>query len=159
MTSKLAPHQIAQDVYDEANSAIRTTLQNLEISMELSADDGDSVEARAPLFTGRAVVVAAGVSSGDVVAQGDVKYFSEYLVACQSTGVISSGLHIEIEVSPSDTDDVWHHDSQMIADLNIPSSGFSHIKESNIGPWRRARAKVIFNNFSAGSFVLYVNGR
>ena len=43
MTTKLAPHQIVQSVYDEANTAVRTTIQNMEIAIELSADDGDSV--------------------------------------------------------------------------------------------------------------------
>lgn len=41
MTTKLAPHQIAQSVYDEPNEAIRTTIQNMEIAIELSADDGE----------------------------------------------------------------------------------------------------------------------
>jgi hypothetical protein len=157
MTSKLAPHQIAQDVYDEANSAIRTTLQNLEISMELSADDGDSVEARKPIFSGR-VEVPANTPSGTPLVTGDTRYFSEYLVAVNVTSPItSSALKIEIDVSPSDTDNVWHHETTL--DVNVPSTGFFHIKNSNIGAWRRARARVVHNNYTAGSFDLYVNGR
>jgi hypothetical protein len=157
MTTKLAPHQIAQDVYDEANSAIRTTLQNLEISMELSADDGDSVEARVPLFSGKATV-PFGTATNTPVAEGDTRYFSEYLVAVNVTSPItSSALKIEIDVSPSDTDNVWHHETTL--DVNVPSTGFFHIKNSNIGAWRRARARVVHNNYTAGSFDLYVNGR
>jgi hypothetical protein len=159
MSSKLAPHQIVQDVYDEANHSIRTTLQNLEIAIELSADDGDSVEARPPLFAGSATVVS-GTPSGTVVAQGDVRYFNEYLVSVNViTTVVATGLKVQIEVSPSDTDEVWHYDSQIIAQLSVPNSGFDHIKASTMGPWRRARAVIIHNGFSAGSFKLYANGR
>ena len=157
MTTKLAPHQIAQDVYDEANSAIRTTLQNLEIAVELSADDGDSVEVRKPLFNGKATV-PSGTLSQTVVAQGDTRYFSEYLIAVNVTSPItSSALKVEIDVSPSDTDDVWHHETTL--DINVPSTGFLHIKNTNIGPWRRARARIVHNNYTVGSFDLYVNGR
>jgi hypothetical protein len=159
MTTKLAPHQIAQSVYDEPNEAVRTTIQNMEIAIELSADDGDSVEARQPLFAGSATVVS-GTPSGTVVAQGDVRYFNEYLVAVNViTSVVATGLKVQIEVSPSDTDEVWHYDSQIIAQLAVPNSGFDHIKASTLGPWRRARAVIIHNGFSAGSFKLYANGR
>jgi hypothetical protein len=41
--TKLAPHQIAQSVYSVASEAIKTTLVNTEIAIELSAEDGDSV--------------------------------------------------------------------------------------------------------------------
>lgn len=157
MTTKLAPHQIAQDVYDEANSAIRTTLQNLEIAVELSADDGDSVEVRKPLFNGKATV-PSGTVSQTVIAQGDTRYFSEYLIAVNVTSPItSSALKVEIDVSPSDTDDVWHHETTL--DINVPNTGFLHIKNTNMGPWRRARARVVHNNYIVGSFDLYVNGR
>jgi hypothetical protein len=159
MTTKLAPHQIAQSVYDESNEAIRTTIQNMEIAIELSADDGDSVEARQPLFAGSATVVS-GTPTGTVVAQGDVRYFSEYLVSVNIlSAVTASDLKVQVEVSPSDTDDVWHFDSQIIPQLSVPNSGFDHIKATSIGPWRRARAKIIHNGFTAGSFKLYANGR
>ena len=159
MTTKLAPHQIAQSVYDIPNEAIRTTIQNMEIAIELSADDGDSVEARKPLFAGSATVVS-GTPSGTVVAEGDVRYFSEYLVAVNVlSAVTASGLKIQVEVSPSDTDDVWHYDSQIIPELSVPNTGFDHIKASTIGPWRRARAKIIHNGFTSGSFNIYANGR
>lgn len=157
MSSKLAPHQIIQDVYDDNNSAIRTTLQNLEIAIELNADDGDSVESRKPLFNGKATV-PAGTLSGTVVAQGDTRYFSEFLVAVNVTSAItSSGLHLEIDVSPSDTDNVWHHETSL--DLNVPTTGLDHKKNITIGPWRRARARLVHNNYTAGSFDIYVNGR
>lgn len=159
MATKLAPHQVVQAVYDEPNEAVRTTIQNMEIAIELSADDGDSVETRKPLFAG-AVVVPSGTPSETVVAQGDVRYFSEYLVAVNVlSAVTASDLRIHVEVSPSDTDDVWHFDNQIIESLPVPNSGFGHIKSTTIGPWRRARAKVIHNGFTAGSFALYANGR
>ena len=159
MSSKLAPHQIAQSVYDEPSESIRTTLQNLEIAIELNADDGDSVEVRKPLFHVE-VEVTSGTSSGTVLGQGDVRYFSEYQVAVNTLSNISaSGLSIHVEVSPSDTDDVWHFDSQIISALSVPNSGFAHLKESTIGPWRRARAVLVHNGFTEGSFKLYMSGR
>lgn len=157
MSTKLAPHQIVQSVYDEPNDAIRTTIQNMEIAIELSADDGDSVESRKPLFSAKASVIA-GTASQTVVAQGDTRYFSEYLIAVNVTSPItSSALKLEIDVSPSDVDNVWHHETTL--DCNVPSTGFFHIKSSTIGAWRRARARVVHNNYTAGSFDVYVNGR
>lgn len=159
MSSKLSPHQIAQDVYDEPSHSVRTTLQNLEIAVELSADDGDSVEVRKPLFVGD-VVVPNGTANGAVLAQGDVRYFSEYQVSVNVIEAINAqGLEIDIEVSPSDTDEVWHFDSQIIPKLSVPNTGFAHIKSTSIGPWRRARAVLKHNGFTAGSFKLYVAGR
>jgi len=159
MTTKLAPHQIAQSVYDAPNEAIRTTIQNMEIAIELSADDGDSVEVRSPLFAGSNTIVS-GTPSGTVVAQGDVRYLAEYIVAVNVlSAVTASGLKIKVEVSPSDTDDVWHYDSQIIPELSVPNTGFDHTKASAIGPWRRARVVIIHNGFTAGSFKLYANGR
>ncbi len=161
MSSKLSPHQIAQSVYDEPSESIKTTIQNMEIAIELSADDGDSVEARKPLFYGE-VEVVSGTATGTVVAQGDVRYFSEYQVAIQVlSDITSAGLEIQVEVSPSDTEDVWHFDSQIVPKLSVPNSNgsFAHLKATSIGPWRRARAKVIHNSFTAGSFKLYAMGR
>ena len=160
MSSKLAPHQIAQSVYDEPSESIRTTIQNLEIGIELDADDGDSVEIRKPLFH-QELLVSSGTASGDVLAEGDVRYFSEYQVAVNViTDISASGLAIHIEVSPSDTDDVWHYDSNnLIKPLSVPNTGFNHLKDSTVGPWRRARAVLVHNGFTAGSFKLYMSGR
>jgi hypothetical protein len=157
MTTKLAPHQIAQDVYDESTSAIRTTLQNLEVAVELSADDGDSVEARHQLLASK-TLVSSGISTGTVIATVDIKQVYEFLIgAGVVTTITASALKVQIELSPSDTDDVWHYDNTY--DVTVPSTGFAHIKNTSIGPWRRARAKVIFTTFTAGSFNLYLNGR
>ena len=159
MSSKLSPHQIAQSVYDEQNDSIRTTIQNMEIAIELDAADGDSVEARKPLFH-EEVEVTSGTASGTVLGQGDVRYFSEYQIAVQTTGVSGAGIEIHVEVSPSDTDDVWHFDSQIIPKLPVPNnSGFAHLKATTVGLWRRARAVLVHNNFTAGSFKLYISGR
>lgn len=159
MSSKLSPHQIAQDVYDENNHSIKTSFPNIEMAIELSADDGDSVEIRKPLFHAE-VLVTAGTPSGTVLGQGDTRYFSEYQVGVNVISTITaSGLEIQIEVSPSDTDNVWHYDSQIIPKLQVPNTGFDHIKDSTIGPWRRARAVLVHNGFTAGSFKLYMSGR
>jgi hypothetical protein len=157
MPTKLAPHQISQEVYDETNSAIRTTIQNMEIAIELSADDGDNVEARHLLLASK-TLVSSGIATGTVIATVDIKQLSDLLVGANVvTTVTASALKIQIELSPSDTDDVWHHDNTF--DVTVPSNGFTHIKNSSIGPWRRARAKAVFTTFSAGSFNLYLNGR
>lgn len=43
MSSRLDQQQIIKAVYDEATTSLKTSLTNVEISMELSATDGDSV--------------------------------------------------------------------------------------------------------------------
>ena len=162
MTSKLAPHQISQLVYDEPSKSIRTTLQNLEIGIELDADDGDSVEARKPSFHQEVLVSSETASSGDILVEGDVRYFSEYQVAVKSSGVSGASIKITVQVSPSDTDDVWHNDifNNEVLELGVPNGdGFDHNRKINIGPWRRARAVLEHNGFTAGFFKLYITGR
>ena len=43
MSSRLDQQQIIKAVYDEATESLKTSLTNLEIAMEISADDGDDV--------------------------------------------------------------------------------------------------------------------
>ena len=149
--------QIAQAVFDETNQSVKTTIQNMEIAIELSADDGDSVEARHQLLNSK-TLVSSGIATGTVIVTVDIKQLSELLVGANVvTTTTASALKIQIELSPSDTDDVWHYDNTF--DVTVPANGFSHIKNTSIGPWRRARAKVVFTSFTAGSFNLYLNGR
>jgi len=159
MSSKLSPHQIAQSVYDEPSESVRTTIQNLEIGIELDADDGDSVEIRKPLFH-QELLVSSGTDSGTVLGEGDVRYFSEYLVSVSVINEIAaSGMQIHVEVSPSDTDNIWFDEQQIIDRLSVPATGNKHIKNSTMGPWRRARAVLRHSGFTAGSFKLYMSGR
>lgn len=157
MATKLAPHQIAQNVYDEPSGSIKTSIQNMEIAIELSADDGDSIEARKALLTSK-TLVSSGIATGTVIATVDIKQLSSLLIGAGVVSTITStGLKVQIELSPSDTDEVWHYDS--VLDVTVPSTGFAHTNNNGIGAWRRARAKIVFSTFTAGSFNLYLNGR
>lgn len=159
MVSKLAPHQITQIVYDPSSESIKTSIQNMEIAIELDADDGDSVETRLPLLSD-SVNVGTDANNNDILITVDVRYFSEFLIAAYTTQAITaSGLQLQVEVSPSDTDNVWHHEPELdVTPLNH-ETGFKHTNKIGIGPWRRARVKIKHNGFSSGAFTLYANGR
>lgn len=158
MTStKLGWEQAIKNSFDEPSNSLRTNISNLEVAVELSADDGDSVESRKPTFNTK-VTLPSGTPNSTVFVQGDSRYFSEYLVAVNVTSTItSSALKVEVDVSPSDTDNIWHHETSL--DVNVPTTGFTHVKNVSIGPWRRARARLVYNNYTAGSFDVYVSGR
>ena len=150
MTTKLAPHQIAQSVYDEANTAVRTTIQNMEIAIELSADDGDSV-----ISVPKTVNVYNGVNgpqpSGAVIIPATNVSF------CTQVSIMMNNADgaelLVIEVSPSDTIEVWHQ----VATHNA-TSGISH-HEVTLFPCRRLRVRFDNTYPNPALFQIWLNGR
>jgi hypothetical protein len=160
MTTKLSPHQIAQTVFDDASSSIKTTLQNLEIGIELSADDGDSVESRQPTLSSK-VSVISGTVSGTILISDSMKYFSEILVVTYVTeNITATSLKAVIEVSPSDTGNIWL--PLVSLDCTVKSTTIDPatiVSKLDMPPYRRIRAKLSHSAYTAGSFELVVNGR
>jgi len=150
MSSKLAPHQIAQDVYDEPNHSIRTTLQNLEIAIELNADDGDSVISVPKTVTAYNSLNGPQPSGAVIIAPVNVSFCSQISIMINNADGPTT---VVIEVSPSDTIDVWHQ----VSTHNAPN-GTSH-HEPTFFPCRRVRVR--FNNTysNPATFQVWLNGR
>lgn len=150
MSSKLSPHQIAQSVYDQPSESIKTTIQNMEIAIELSADDGDSV-----ISIPKTVNVYGEISGAQNI--GTVIIPETNISFCNRVAIVLNNpdgpISVNFEISPSDTDDIWHS----IGSHNAPS-GISH-HEPNLFPCRRIRIKLssAYNNLE--SFEVWMNGR
>jgi len=82
--SKLDYAQVIRSAYDESAEALKTTIQNTEIAIELSATDGDSV-------TTYVTTVAATATTGTAIACDQYKKIAVYSVA--PTGLL-------VEASP-----------------------------------------------------------
>lgn len=87
--SKLDPNQISQFEHDEENCAKRVTIVNTEMAMELSADDGDSVQGQARVFEYQVI-------SGE---EFDITFCKELIIYCDES--------YTLEISPVPSGDRW----------------------------------------------------
>jgi len=150
MTSKLSMHQIAQAAFDEASSSIKTSLQNVEISIELDHADGDSVTAY-PVSTQSEITLAAAQN------QDAIAIAPESIAGCRVISLFASNAGssttLAIEVSPSDAGDLWVE----IGDL-VAATGDTFINPS-LPACRRARVKFKTAFAGDGIISIYLNGR
>lgn len=150
MSTKLAPHQIAQSVYDAPNEAIRTTIQNMEIAIELSADDGDSVITIPKTINVYNAVNGPQPTHAVIIPATNVSFCNRVAIIVNNA---DGPTGLTFEVSPSDTDDVWHS----IGTHNAPS-GISH-HEPTFFPCRRIRIKFTNTYSNPALFQVWLNGR
>ena len=150
MATKLSPHQIAQAAFDEASSSIKTSLQNVEISIELDHADGDSVTAY-PVSTQSEITLAAAQN------QDAIAIAPESIAGCRVISLFASNAGssttLAIDVSPSDTGDLWVEIGELVA-----ATGNTYASPSL--PAAR-RARVRFKTVFAGDGIIsiYLNGR
>lgn len=90
---------------DASNDALRTQLTNTELSMELSADDGDSVLSLAKL-TSSNVNLNDG-SSGIILSEQDCSQLRECQVYIKNNTALVGSPTVLVEVSPLASGDVW----------------------------------------------------
>lgn len=150
MSSKLSPHQIAQSVYDIDNNSIRASLQNLEIAIELNAADGDSVTALPQRINSYATFSTAQTLGSIAIAAADISSCSAISLAVKNQG---STVSLLLEVSPSDTADVW-----LTLATHTATTGTTHVSPS-LFPVRRVRVSFGGNFAGDGQIQLWVNGR
>lgn len=150
MTTKLSPHQVVQNIYDEPSNTVRISIQNMELAMELSADDGDSVTAVPKAINSYATFSTAQTTGAVAIAPIDVSFCTSLNLTVKNQGTAVS---VAIEVSPSDTAGVWIQLSTLNATNGITNT------TPSLFPCRRAR--VVFNgNFLGdGQIELWLNGR
>lgn len=94
--SKLDPNQITKIEHDDASGAKRVTMVNTEMSIELDADDGDSVQIQPRSYSN---MVTLGQEL-DISAYKSLKMYAKSL---------SGGPHddLKLHISPVASGDVW----------------------------------------------------
>ena len=96
--SKLDANQIAQYVYDSVTEAYKVKIQDTELSMELSAADGDNITAHPAKLTASALGVESPADdTTEIIPPLDCSSLREIRVDIDGTGAV------DIQVSPSDT--------------------------------------------------------
>ena len=96
MRSKLDPHQIMQCEHDEASMAKRVKITDTEMSMELNADDGDSVQSQPREFSNTVILNE----------EFDISGYKNMKVYCKS---MADGVKpdLKLEISPLASGDAW----------------------------------------------------
>lgn len=150
MSTKLGWEQAIKNSYDEPTSSLRTSIANLEIAVELSADDGDSVITVPKTVTVYNALNGPQPSGAIIIAATNVPFCNEVSIMVNNA---DGPTIIAIEVSPSDTIEVWHQ----ISTHNAPS-GTSH-HEPTFFPCRRLRVKFVNTYTNPALFQVWLNGR
>lgn len=100
--SRLDPTQIAQMTYDEVSRATKVKLQDTEMNMELSADDGDSVLSEPVKLVTSAVGCDEADNNSDVIPALDCSKLREVHVSVEGTG------SVDVLLSPVDSGDFFY---------------------------------------------------
>lgn len=150
MSTKLGWEQALRNSYDENTESLKTTIQNIEIAMELSADDGDSV-----ITVPKAINVFNAVNGPQapqaiIIPATNVSYCNLVSIFVNNA---DSATQLSIEISPSDTVDIWHQISTHNA-----TSGTSH-HEPTFFPCRRIRVRFVNTYSSPALFQVWLNAR
>jgi hypothetical protein len=150
MSTKLGWEQALKNSYDEASSSLKTTLQNLEIAMELSADDGDSVITLPKTVNSYSTFSTAQTSGTIAMAPVNISFCNTVSFVFKNQ---DGNTQFAIEISPSDTADVWHQVS-----THTSPNGTSHHVPTYF-PCRRIRLKFSNNFAGTGPIEIWLNGR
>lgn len=148
--TKLGWEQAIKNSYDEPSNSLRTTMQNLEIGVELSADDGDSVISVPKTVKAYNSVTGPQPNKATIIPATDVSF-------CNSVSIMVNNAdgptQVSIQVCPSDTIEVWHEISTHTA-----PAGTSH-HEPTFFPCRRLRVQFSNTYTSAQTFQVWLNAR
>lgn len=150
MSTKLGWEQALKNSYDEASASLKTTMQNLEVAVELSADDGDSVIAVPKTVNAYAIFSTAQTSGTIAIPATNVAFCSAVSFVFKNQ---DGTTQFRIEISPSDTEDVWHQISTHEASPNTTH----HVP--TLFPCRRIRLKFNNNFAGTGPIQIWLNGR
>lgn len=148
--TKLGWEQAIKNSYDEASSSLKTTMQNLEVAVELSADDGDSV-----ITVPKTVNVYNGVNGPQapqaiIIPATNVSFCNQVSIFINNA---DGAIQLSIEISPSDTVDIWHQISTHNA-----INGTSH-HEPTFFPCRRIRVRFVNTYTNPALFQVWLNAR
>lgn len=124
--TKLDPNQIAQYEHDEVACAKKVTMVNTEMAMELSADDGDSVQIQSRTYS-------MTLTPGE---EYNISNVSKMRLYCKTTGADPSVS--EAQISPTSDSDFWIN-----SDLSVtPGGNIGDVAASNEVSVTALRLKV-----------------
>jgi len=150
MSTKLGWEQAIKNSFDENTNSLRTNISNLEVAVELSADDGDSVITVPKAINAYASLNGPQALGATIIPATGVSYCSQVSIMVNNA---DGATQIAIEVSPSDTLDVWHQISTHLA-----PTGTSH-HEPTFFPCRRLRVRFVNTYTNPAAFQVWLNGR
>lgn len=149
----LDPHQIFKRIYNESNDAVRIDIATgVDFAVELNADDGDSVESRGISGSTKSSITSS--NTGVIIAAFDCKGMKSFNLYSKTTSTITGSQVCTLEVSPSDSDDVWKATSLTITpDATDGVVVMGTVISSIVA--RRARVSIA-GAITLGSFDIYV---
>lgn len=143
--------QIAKRVFDESIGAVRIIpSEGTEFSIELSASDGDSVQTQSVQSAQSAAIAHA--NTGVVIAAFSVVGLTKVALYTATTSTIVGSQVCTLEVSPSDSSNVWIATSATITP-NLTNGVVVYTAPVTISA-RRARVSIAAA-ITSGTFDLY----
>lgn len=104
--SLLDAPQITKRVFDVENDSVRVSLAEATgMQIELNADDGDNVAVLGKASSTKASITNA--STGVILPAQSCEGMKSVQLFANTTSTITGPQVLTVEVSPSDTDDVW----------------------------------------------------
>jgi len=136
---------------EASNDALRVKMiDGVEMSMELSAADGDSVMSLPELATHSANVSAG--QSGDVLAAVDASGAREVQLYVESKSNIGGAITCKIMVSPLESGDVW-----LLVDSAIPGNNSGDVTATAVNKVVAKRIKVVMDSgIGSGTIAVHL---
>lgn len=151
--SLLDSPQIIKRVFDGTNDSIRVNLGDVNgLSMSLSAASGDSVVNHPDSLTAKVSLTSA--STGTVLPAQSCVGMKSFNLFTNTTATLVGAQTCTLQISPSDTDDVWIDTSLTITESTTANTVVAGTASSAIVA-RRCRVKIA-STITSGTFDLYL---
>ena len=155
LPSLLDSGQIIKRVFDGTNDAVRVEIgQGTSFAIGLSADSGDSILTVPTLLEAKASITST--NSGVIIPVTSCTGMKSFSIYTHTTSTITGAQLCTVEVSPSDSDNVWIATSATIT----PSATSGAVVTSSISTQVARRIRVsIAAAISSGTFDIYLLGQ
>jgi len=151
--SLLDTGQLVKRVFDSDNDSVRITLAEATgIAIELSAADGDNIDVKGLSTSTKASLTSA--STGTIVAATDCNGIKSFQLYTNTTSTIVGAQVCTVQISPSDTDDVWIDTALTVTPSDTLSVVVMGTALTNIVA-RRVRVKIAAA-ITSGTFDIYL---
>lgn len=151
--SELDAAQIVKRTYQVADDAVRTVLATTT-GMAIVLDRSDEVTTYAGTVTGTADLTSA--STGVVVAAFSVVGMQRINLFTKTTTTITDAQVLTLEISPSDTADVWIATALTVTPSTTANTVIAGTVLSNL---TARRARVSTTAITSGTYSVYVVGQ
>lgn len=150
--TQLDTGQLIKKVYDEANDAIRVEVgQGTSFGLSITADSGDSVITVPNITEQKASITSA--NTGTIIAAFPCIGMKSFNLYTNTTSTIVGAQVCTLEISPSDSDDVWISSSLTVTPSLVSGTVVMGTVNSAIVA-RRARVKITAA-VTSGTFNIY----